>query len=171
MNKRQKIEHDRRTLKNYEKQLRNRRKEYGQIATAFSVTGRRNRTCAIGECVLKLMEALHDLRFRKNLLSGSLFWGIDETRVKDQDGKKGFEYKVWWRVKSDEPYYTDEEIKAELEKTYEKMRKETEEMFGEELSPEDEPAGDTFPDDDPAEERPEEPTREQAPEPFPEETP
>ena len=63
------------------------------------------------------------------MLDGSLFYGIGEQRVKDTDGKKGYHYTVYFKVMSDEPFYTEEEIRHELRETYRKMREETEEMF------------------------------------------
>lgn len=133
--KKKKINQDRRTIRLYWKQMRNRRKEYGRQAEAYSMTGRRNKEAAIGSCVLKLYEELKniqaDLKVRGHkLVDGTLFWGIDEQKVKDTDGKKGHHWKIYWMVKSDEPYYTDGEILTELRSTYKKIKAETEEMFG-----------------------------------------
>lgn len=129
MNKRQKIEKDRQTIRKYEKQLRARRKDYGQYAEAYSETGRRARALAAGEVLLQLNDKLRELNRNKNIIPGSLTWGISEQKVKDTDGKKGFHYKIAWHVETDEPYYTEEEIREELEETYKKIREETEEMY------------------------------------------
>ncbi|MBR4394457.1 MAG: hypothetical protein IKT07_10635 [Oscillospiraceae bacterium] len=133
--KKKKINQDKRTLRLYWKQLRNERKEYGQMAEAFSLTGRRNKAAAVGECVLKLYDNLISLQAEKetrgqHLVNGTLFWGIEQQKVVDTDGKKGHKWIVWWRVKSDEPKHTDEEILQELRETYKKIKAETEEMFG-----------------------------------------
>ena len=48
---------DKKALEGYEKQLRNRRREYGQFAEAYSKTGRRNQALAVGECVLKALDS------------------------------------------------------------------------------------------------------------------
>lgn len=136
MNKRQKIKRDQRTLKKYEKQLRSRRAEIGRKAEAYSMTGRKQRINAIGESVLKLLDDLHEIQAeqekkKKPLINGTLFWGINEKRVQDTDGKKGFKYTIYFMVKSEEDYYTEEEIRTELRETYAKMKAETEEMYGE----------------------------------------
>ena len=122
---------DARTLRKYEDQMRRRPKEYAQIAEAFSLTGRKARAAAVGECVIQLTEQLRKLNREKKLLDGSLFWTIEEQRVKDPDGRKGFRYVVAWHVQSDEPYYTEEEIREEIGRTAELIRQETAEMFGE----------------------------------------
>ena len=133
--KKKKINQDKRTIRLYWKQLRNRRKEYGRQAEAYSLTGRRNKEAAIGSCVLKLYEELKNIQadlkvHGHKLVDGTLFWGIDEHKVKDTNGQKGHHWKIYWMVKSDEPYYTNEEILTELRSTYKKIKAETEEMFG-----------------------------------------
>ena len=122
---------NRKALKEYEKQLRNRRKEYCQISEAYSQTGRRNRALAVGECVLKLIDALKELNGEKTLLEGTLFWTVNEQRMRDTDGIKGFRYVVSYHVKSDEDYYTEDEIRKEIEDTRKVMDAETEEFFAE----------------------------------------
>lgn len=136
MNKRQKIKRDQKTLKKYEKQLRARRQEIGRKAEVYAQTGRKQRVAAIGESVLKLLEDLHNIQAeqekkKKPLVNGTLFWGINEQRVQDTDGRKGFKYTIFFMVKSAEDYYTEEEIRKELRETYAKMKAETEEMYGE----------------------------------------
>ena len=124
-----KTRRDRKALAAYEKQMRNRRKEYAQVAEATSLSGRRNRALAVGECVLQLYDKLRDLNAEKKLLEGTLFWTIAEQRLKDTDGKKGFRYAVCWHVKSDEDYYTEDEITEEIEKTRAQMEAETRELY------------------------------------------
>ena len=51
--------------------------------------------------------------------------------MQDTDGRKGFHYRIFFAVKSEEDYYTEQEIRTELRETYAKMKAETEEMFGE----------------------------------------
>jgi len=135
MNKRQKIKQDQRELKRYEKRLRQRREEIGRQAESYCRTGRKQRIAAIGESVLKLMDDLHRIQAeqeqkKKPLVNGTLFWGINEERVQDTDGIKGFHYRIFFCVKSEEDYYTEEEIRKELRETYAKMKAETEEMYG-----------------------------------------
>ena len=146
MTKDEKLQRDRETVEKYEEQLRARRKEYGEYAEALSLTGRKNRAAAVGECVLQLLDHLAKLNNEKKLINGSLFWGVREQRVKDTDGKKGFRYTVYWRVKSDEPMYTEAEIRKETDETMRRMYEETEEMYAEPEEDEDpekaeEPAG------------------------------
>lgn len=123
---------DKKALEGYEKQLRNRRQEYAQYADTYSKTGRRNQAMAVGECVLKALDELKKLNKEKNLLEGSLFWTITEQKIKDTDGIKGFHYVACWHVKSDEDYYTEEEIRKEMEETRAKMEAEKEEFFADE---------------------------------------
>lgn len=123
---------NRKALTEYEKALRNRRREYCQVADAYSATGRRNRALAVGECVLKLTDALRKLNGEKTLLEGTLFWTVNEHRLKDTDGIKGFHYVVSYHVKSDEDFYTEDEIRQEIENTKAVMDAETEEFFAEE---------------------------------------
>lgn len=127
-----KLARDAKTLQRYEQQLRNQRKEYTQIAQAFSASTRRVRAGTAGECVLQLMDKLRELNREKTLLNGTLFWTIDEQRVKDTDGRKEFRYVVSWHVKSDEAAFTEEEIQKELKETAGRIYEETQEMFREE---------------------------------------
>ena len=122
---------DKKALEGYEKQLRNRRKEYAQVSEAYSRTGRRNRALAVGECVLKLYEELLKLNQREKLLDGTLFWTVNEQRLRDVEGEKGFRYVVSFHVKSEEPYYTEQEIAEEIEKTRKQMQAEKDEFYTE----------------------------------------
>lgn len=123
---------NKKALREYEKQLRIRRKEYGQYAQTYSKTGRRNMALALGECVLQLYDELMKLKREKNLIEGSLFWTITKQKIQDTDGIKGYHYVVCWRVKSDEDYYTEEEIRKEIEETAAKMKAEQDEFFADE---------------------------------------
>ena len=77
------------------------------------------------------MDKLRELNRQTTLLNGSLFWTIEEQKTVDTDGKKGFMYAVCWHVKSNEPYYTNDEIEAEIAKTRQDMQAEAEEFFRE----------------------------------------
>lgn len=102
----------------------------------YAQGGHRNRVNAIGESVLKLLDDFNkqqaELNVRgKKMLDGTLFWLVDEQKVKDTDGKTGYRYTIAYLVKTSEPKYTEEEIQQELRETYAKMKAETEEMYGE----------------------------------------
>ena len=142
MRKEQKIKKDRHTLAKYMKKLESMRAEIIRQTEVFSLTGRRNRVTAIGESVLKLLEDFNkqqaELKLRGHkMLDGTLFWIVEEQRVKDTDGKKGFRYRFAYFVKTDEPKYTREEIQQEMEETYQKIKAETEEMYGEPVTDEE----------------------------------
>lgn len=135
MRKEQKIKKDQHTLNKYMKKLQNMRAEICRKAEVYSKGGHRNRVNAIGESVLKLLEDLEAKqaeveRRGHKLLDGTLFWLIEERRVKDTDGIKGYRYNIGYMVKTSEPKYTEEEIQKELEETYQLMKRETEEMYG-----------------------------------------
>lgn len=126
----EKLDRDEETIWKYKAQLKNQRKEYSQVATAYSMTGRRARALCVGECVLQAYDDLRKLNAQKKLLDGTLFWNIIEERVIDTDGRKGFRYSAIYHVKSDEQAIPDEDIEKEINETREKIYKETGEMFG-----------------------------------------
>ncbi len=135
MRKEQKIKKDQQTLKKYMKKLQNMRKEICRKAEVLCQGGHRNRVNAIGETVLKLLDDFYkqqgELNARgKKMLDGTLFWLVNEQKVKDTDGKKGYKYSFAYLVKTSEPKYTEEEIQQELRETYQKMKAETDEMYG-----------------------------------------
>ena len=136
MNKKQKIKRDKQTLKRYEQKLRRRPKDHTIGAEVYTDTDRKSRALGLGECALQVMENLEKLQKEKleekrPLIEGSLFWMLKEEKVKDTDGRKGFHYRAMIKVQSSEPYYTEDEIREELHKTYLQFKAETEEMFGE----------------------------------------
>ena len=136
MRKEQKIKKDRHTIAKYMKRLQNERKEISRKATVYSQGGHRNRVNAIGESVLKLLDDFNkqqaDLNIRgQKMLDGTLFWLFEEQKVKDTDGIKGYRYTIGYMVKTSEPKHTEQEIQEELEKTYQLLKNETEEMYGE----------------------------------------
>jgi len=135
--RRKKRERDRKTLLGYEKRLRAEKKAYVQAFSAFSETGRKNRALCIGECCLQAMEKLTELVNQQPpvaFIPGSLFWNLNEERVKDEDGEKGFKYTVIYHVTSEEPAYTEEQIREKLMEAAEKLHAETEELFRKEES-------------------------------------
>lgn len=136
MRKEQKIKKDRHTIAKYMKRLQNERKEICRKAQVYSLGGHRNRVTAIGEAVLKLLDDFYkqqgDLKIRgQKMLDGTLFWLFEEQKVKDTDGKKGYRYTIGYMVKTSEPKHTEQEIQEELERTYQLLKNETEEMYGE----------------------------------------
>ena len=136
MRKDQKIKRDRRTIAKYMKKLKAERKEICRKSEVYSLGGHRNRVNAIGESVLKLLQDFQnhqaELAIRgQKMLDGTLFWLFEEQKVKDTDGKVGYRYTIGYLVKTSEPAHTEEEIQKELEETYQLLKRETAEMFGE----------------------------------------
>lgn len=123
---------DEETLAHYENRLRAKRKHYTQCTEAISAGGRRNRALAVGECVLKLLDALEKEHFIHHFLPGTLAWNIFQDRTVDPDGVKGYKYTVAYHALADEQAMTDDEIEKELEETRKKIEAETAEMFAEE---------------------------------------
>ena len=117
--------------------MRKARKEYLQTFSAYAVNQRRSRAAAIGECALQAMDAVRGLSRTKPLIAGSLDYVIEEKKVQDETGMKGFHCAVTFHVFSDERKYSDEEIRKEIEDTFEKLMMETDEMFPEETHEED----------------------------------
>ena len=136
----EKLERDAETIAAYETKLRARRKHYVQSTEAISAGGRRNRALAVGECVLKLLDALEKEHFLHHFLPGTLVYVIYQDRTVDPDGVKGYKYTVAYHADADEPALTDEEIRKEIDETTEKLRKETEEMYAEFYENQDEEA-------------------------------
>lgn len=123
---------DRKTIESYEKRLRNQRAEYAQAFSAISETGRKNRALAIGECCLQAMEKLSELINKQppvEYVKGSLYWNLNEQRVKDETGEKGFKYTVVFHVQSYEPAWTEEEIRQKVAEAERRIKKETDEMY------------------------------------------
>ena len=136
MRKEQKIKKDRHSIAKYMKRLRGMRAEICRKAEVYCTGGHRQRVNAIGESVLKLLADFNEQQAElakrgQKMLDGTLFWLVEEQRVKDTDGKKGYRYRIAYMVKTSEPKYTEAEIQQELEETYQKMKAETEEMYGE----------------------------------------
>ena len=138
MTREQKIKKDSKALKEYRKRLKNERMRYSQSFEAYSVNQRRSRALAIGECVLQAREAIYALRKRKPLINGTLFYNVSEQKVVDPDGKRGFHCVVTFAVNSEEPAHEDGWIEKEIAETFEKMMRETDEMFPPEEEKKDE---------------------------------
>ena len=118
-----------RTLRKYEIRLRKERKVYMKVAEAYCLSDRKSRAMTLGECCLKILEDVKELNTRHKLIDNSLEYMIDEQKVIDPDGRKGFKYKVLYSVLADEARFTEEEIRRELEDTARRLKLETEEIF------------------------------------------
>lgn len=128
----QKRRQDRKTIAGYEKRLKAERKVYTQQFSAFSETGRKNRALCVGECCLQAMEKLTELVNQKPpipFVAGSLFFNLNEKRVKDEDGEKGFQYTVTYHLQSYEPAWTEDEIREKVEEAARRVKAETDEMY------------------------------------------
>lgn len=128
-----KIRMDAKVLRTYRQRLEQERKVYHQVIGATSETGRKNRALAAGECVLKGIECVEELACRNPkipFIDGSLYWTIDQQRIRDEDGEKGFRYLVSYTVTSNEPAWTKDEIREKVADARERLRNETREMFG-----------------------------------------
>lgn len=119
-------------LDGYRKRLEKEHNAYMQTFSAFAINQRRSRAAAIGECALKAMDEVRGLAKTKRLMNGSLEYMITEQKVQDEDGRKGFQYSVSYRVVSMEKAFTPERIEEELKKTWEKMQMEIDERFPQE---------------------------------------
>ena len=119
------------TVRKYGERLRAERKIYTQTATTYSETDRKSRCLAVGECCIRALEAIGELNLQHRLVPGTLEYMINQQRVKDDTGKKGFRYDVTYQVKSEEPKYTEDEIRDELKDVAKRLKLETEEMFKE----------------------------------------
>jgi hypothetical protein len=82
--------------------------------------------------VIQLLEQVAELNMKHKLIPGSLEWVIGQQKVQDDTGRKGFQYTVLAHVMADEPRWTEEEIRKEIEDTRKRMRLETEAMFADE---------------------------------------
>lgn len=130
--RKKKIAEDSKALKQYKKRMQNTMKNYGQRFNAFAVNQRRSREAALGACALKALDSVRELMRTKELEPGTLWFMITESPCEDENGKKAFHCEVMYSVTSFEPAYTEEEIQKELEETFEKMMRETDQMYPEE---------------------------------------
>ena len=129
MTREQKIKKDGKALQKYEQRLRNEHKVYLQMFDAYAANQRKSRAAAIGACALRAMDEVRALAKTKPLMDGSLEYMITEQKMIDPDGIKGFHCTVTYRVVSAEKAHDEEWIRKEIEETFEKMMRETDEMF------------------------------------------
>ena len=132
MTREQKIRKDAKTLKAYKKRLQQERVVYHQNFDLVAINQRRSREAALGACVMKALDAVRELNKAKNLVPGTLYYSIDEQKILDPDGRKGFLESVTYFVQSYEKAHTEEDIEAEIEKTFEQFMRETDELFPQE---------------------------------------
>lgn len=126
--RKQKIRKDSRALRKYAERLKKERKVYHQTFDAYAINQRRSREAALGACALKALDEVRGLNKVKKLI-GELEFAINEQKVEDADGKKGYHYFVTYYVMSAEAAHTEEDIQKEIEQTFEKMMQETDELY------------------------------------------
>ena len=141
MTREQKIRKDSKALKKYAKRLRDERMVYIQKFEAFAINQRKSRELALGACALKAMDRVRKLAKVKPLIAGTLEYLITENKVHDETGQKGFHCTVSFRVVSEEPAHDPKDIQKEIEETFEKMMRETDEMFPPEEQEDDHECG------------------------------
>ena len=124
-----KIREDSKALRKYRKRLTEERKCYEQKFEAYSINQRKSREAALGACALKAIDAVRELSKVKPLVGGTLEYVINEQKVKDETGQKGFYCSVIFHVVSDEPAHSQEDIQKEIEETFEKMMSETDRLY------------------------------------------
>lgn len=134
-NRKRKIREDGKKLKEYEHRMRITMKKEGRTFDAFAVNQRKSREAALGACALKALDSVRELMRSKELEPGSLEFMISECPTLDENGKKTFHCRVIYSVTTHERAYTDEEIRAEIEKTFEQMMRETDILFPVEAEP------------------------------------
>lgn len=123
---------DLQALRKYKQRLEAERKPYEKKAEIYTDTDRKSRCMGAGECVIQLLEQVAELNMKHKLIPGSLEWVIGQQKVQDDTGRKGFRYTVLAHVMADEPRWTAEEIRKEIEDTRKRMRLETAAMFEDE---------------------------------------
>jgi len=124
-----KIREDSKALRKYRKRLTEERKCYEQKFEAYAINQRKSREAALGACALKAMDAVRELSRVKPLRAGTLEYVINEQKVQDDAGQKGFYCCVIFHVVSEEPAHSQEDIQKELEETFEKMMSETDKLY------------------------------------------
>jgi hypothetical protein len=124
-----KIRKDSKALRKYSDRLHREVKNYGRKFDAVAINQRKSRALALGECAMQAMEDVQQEAMRHKFKPDSLYYVIHEEPVKDETGKKYFHEMVMWAVTSYEPAHTEEEIQKELEETFEKMMRETDELY------------------------------------------
>ena len=130
MKKSTKIRKDRAQLKAYEKRLMNEKMMYSKMFEIYCVNQRKSREAGMGYLVLQAMDDVRALAKKKTLI-GELYFTISEQKVRDEAGKVGFHSAVEYHVLSNEPAHDPEDVKKEIEETWERMKRETDEMYAE----------------------------------------
>jgi hypothetical protein len=127
--RKKKIKEDSRALRKYADRLHREVKNYGRKFDAWAINQRKSRALAIGECALQALDDVKGLLRTKALKPNSLWFMISESPVPDENGEKKFHCSVMYSVTSYEPAHTEEWIQEELEETFEKMMRETDELY------------------------------------------
>ena len=81
------------------------------------------------------------LNLQHALIPGTLEYIIDQQKVQDDTGRKGFRYQVTYAVKADEPAFTEEQIDEKCRELAGKLKLETEELFAKEQAEDEDDAG------------------------------
>ena len=119
----------------YGKRMRNTYKRYGRfVRVKAEKNNRTGREAAAGKAVLQALDALCETAAQKPLAMGGVGWHISELKTKDENGKSEFTYEVGFSALSLDREYTDEQIKEELNQTWEKMQLEIDERYPEEAA-------------------------------------
>lgn len=120
---------DYQTLQKYAARLAAARQGREQTATGYSDTDRKSRAACLGECALKILEAVDKLQQEHAIIPGRLQYMIRCEKVQDPTGRKGFKYSVAYQATIDEPAYTEDQIREQVEDLARKLKMETEELF------------------------------------------
>ena len=120
---------DYQTLRKYAARLAAQRVTCSQTATRLCYTDHKSRVECVGECCLKILEKVEELRRTRPVMDNTLVFMITDQKVKDAAGIKGHQYQVSYQVTVDEQAYTEDEIKAEVTELAKKLKIETEELF------------------------------------------
>lgn len=116
-------------LRKYADRLHREVKNYGRKFEAIAINQRKSRALAMGECALKALEDVRAESKKHYFKPDSRYYIISERPERDENGKKYFHEMVMWAATSYEPAHTEEEIQKELEETFEKMMRETDELY------------------------------------------
>jgi hypothetical protein len=127
--RKQKIARDSKDLRKYRKRLENEMKNYRQAFCLVARNQRRDREEALGKCAMAALDRVKELAAEKKLVPGSLYYALSEEKITDPDGNKAYKYSVEFCVTSYEKAHSEEDINAEMNKVFEKMMEETDELF------------------------------------------
>ncbi len=127
--RKKKIRKDARDLKLYRQRLEAEKTVLHQKFSITSINQRKSRALALGAIMLEGIDKVRELNAGRVLVPGTLQWTVTEQKVQDDTGRKGFDYSVTFHVVEDKPAHSKEDIDREIEETFEKMMKETDELF------------------------------------------